>query len=106
MIHRNRKETNQILSVFPQLENLTENQYLILEFLKTQRIPKLPKTISARLGIPYNTVRARLSELLDKGYVYQPNKTAHLISQLNESGICNVSTLGKKCGYSAVTFKH
>lgn len=74
MIHNNRKETNQILSIFPQLENLTDNQYKILNLLKEQNKPMLAKTISARLQLNYNTTRARLSELLRMGYICQPNK--------------------------------
>ncbi len=106
-----RSETKQILKEIlgdiPQLERplLSANQTNILELLSEQRKPMLAKTISARLLLDYNTTRARLSELMAMGYIYQPNKIEHLIASVGVNGICNVSS-GKKCGYSILKLKN
>ena len=97
-----RLQVRETLKQFPNLEpELTETQTQILEFLKTQRTPKLAKTISARLNIKYDTVRARLSELHNMGYVYQPNKGVTM-DALPESGMVNQGLNVKKCGYLVV----
>jgi len=106
MIHKNRKEANQILSIFPQMENLTENQTKILNLLKEQRKPMLAKTISARLLLDYNTTRARLSELLHMGFIHQPNRYAKNMNELSSSGVSVMVPGAKKCGYSILTLRH
>ena len=98
---------NEVLGKFPQLEraNLSRNQTNILELLSEQRKPMLAKTISTRLLLDYNTTRARLSELMAMGYIYQPNKIEHLIETVGANGICNVSS-GKICGYSILRLRN
>lgn len=84
---------NKVLGEIPQIEyenktdeiHLSKTQLMILDFLKTQNHPILPRMISRRIGLNYNSVRARLYELCLMGYVYQPNKT-NLFD-------------GKRCGY-------
>ena len=98
----NRKGMNQVLKQFCQLEHMTEAQYKILKFLRTQQTPTLPKTISERLGIGYNSTRARLSELANAGYVIQPNKQTIFIGSLPLDGKAKHLPGGKVCGYSAV----
>jgi len=68
------KAVNQILANIPQLEeiNLSENQRKILDFLRNQSKPTKAKTVSIKLGIRYDTTRARLSELNSMGFVHQP----------------------------------
>jgi len=99
---------NQVLANIPQLEKqtLTQNQANILKLLEAQRKPMLAKTISARLLLDYNTTRARLSELMAMGYIYQPNKIKHLIKSVGINGIVNVTSQGRKCGYSILKLKN
>lgn len=85
----------------PRKLHLTSTHYEILEFLKSQKHPKIAKTISARLGINYDTVRARLHELHSNGFVYQPLKGIKM-EDLNKEGMINPILSGRKCGYLIV----
>lgn len=88
------------LSEIPNIEepHLTQTHHEILAYLGQQNHPRLAKTISARLGIPYHSVRARLHELSKLGLVYQPKKGISM-SDLDQSGIINNFPNQKKCGY-------
>lgn len=98
-----RKNLNQVLLSLPQIENqLTETQSQILAYLKTKRIPTLPRTISKDLNLDYNSTRARLFELVSMGYVCQPNKAKLSMSQLDDTGKTKYDHSVKKCGYAAI----
>lgn len=103
MNHSTKENLTQVLLHIPQIEShLTETHMMILDYLKTQRFPRLAKTISAYLQLDYSSTRARLSELKSMGYIIQPNKSILHISDLNESGIVKFNRDAKKCGYSII----
>lgn len=103
MTSHTKQVLNEALKDIPNIEpvTLTDVQKTILEFLKNQKTPRLTKTISEKLGLNYNSTRARLSELLSMGFVYQPNKGS-TIADLNGNGLVNLGLNDKKCGYLAL----
>lgn len=100
-----RQVMRQILARIPNMEEpeLTSNQKLILEYLSHKRKPQLAKDISKKLCMDYNTTRARLSELSNLGFIYQPMKKDQFISE--NSFIAFHSASEKKCGYSILKLR-
>src|SRR3990167_2245096 len=103
MNHLTRENLNHVLLHVPQIEHLfTQTHMMILDYLKTQRFPRLSKTISSFLQMNYDSTRARLCELKEMGFVFQPNQSKVYISQLDQNGISKINPNEKKCGYSLV----
>lgn len=64
---------------------LTETHEIILAWLEQQEDPKLCNTIAKALDLNLNSCRARMSELVKLGKVYQPLKNLK-IGELGEDG--------------------
>ncbi len=98
------KTIDQVLADFRQIEEprLTATQEKILDLLRVERKPMLAKTISRRLLLDYNSVRARLHELSRMGFVYQPDKVTRFISLLPSNGKAKDVKTTKSCGYKIV----